>query len=95
LQEAWLLVVHVEEDRTIAHSIVRTRFIVELDFEVVRAQRVVIYGSYFAAIDATIAKPWPPLVRDVQAETYQCLRPFRVDGDVRNDGARHREQKGL
>ena len=34
-------------------------------------------------------------VWDVQAETYQCLRPFRVDGDVRNDGAWHREQKGI
>ncbi len=71
------------------------QLIVELDFEVVRAQWVVVYGSYFAAIDATIAEPWPPLVWDVQVETYQCLRPFRVDGEVRNDGARHREQNGL
>ncbi len=95
MQEAWLLVVRVEEDRTIVHGVVRTRLIVELDFEVVRARWVVVYGSYFAAIDAIIAEPWPPLVWDVQAETYQCLHPFRVDGDVRNDGARHRKQKGI
>jgi hypothetical protein len=31
-----LLVVCVEEDRTIAHGVVGTRLIVELDFEVVK-----------------------------------------------------------
>ncbi len=85
----------MEDDRTIAHGVVRARLILELEFEVVQARRVVVYGSYFAAIDATITEPWPPLVRDVQVETYQCLHPVRVDGDVRNDGARHREQKGM
>ena len=31
---------------------------------------------------------WPPLVWDVQAEASQHLDPFRVDGDVLDDGAR-------
>ena len=37
LQEAWLLVVHIEEDGIIAHGIVRARLIFELNLEVVRA----------------------------------------------------------
>ncbi len=90
-----MLVVRVEEDGIIAHGVVRSGLIVELDLEVVRAQQVQVFGGNFAAIDATIAEPWPPLVRDVQTETYQRLHPFRVDGDVWNDGARHHKQKGM
>ena len=95
LGKAWLLVIRVEEDRIIAHGVVRSRLIVKLDFEEVRARRIQVCGGYFAAIAATIAEPWPPLVRDVQAETYQRLCPFRVDEDVGNDDARHREQKEM
>jgi hypothetical protein len=32
----------------------------------------------------------PPAVWDVQAEAYQCLRPFRVDGSASDEGGRHR-----
>ena len=95
LREAWLLVVRVEEDRIISHGIVRSRLIVELDFKVIRARRVQVYGGNFAMFEVAITEPWPPLVRDVQAETYQCLSPFRADRDVWNNGARHHEQKGM
>ncbi len=94
-REAWFLVIRVEEDGIIAHGIVGSRLIVELDFEVARARQIQVYGGYFAAIDATITELWPPLVRDVQAETYQRLRPFRVDGGMWNDDGRHREQKEM
>ena len=97
LREAWLLVVRVEENRIISHGVVRSRLIIELGFKVIRARQVQVYGGKFAMFEfeAAITEPWPPLVRDVQAETYQCLRPFRVDRDVWNNGARHHEQKGM
>jgi hypothetical protein len=52
-------------------------------------------GGNFASIEVAIAEARPPLVWDVQAETYQCLHPFQVDGDMLDDGARHCKRKGM
>jgi hypothetical protein len=95
LREAYVLVVRVEEDGIIEHGIVCFRLIVKLDLDAVQARWVQVYGGNFASIETAIAEAWPPLVRDVYAETYQRLCPLRVDGDVLDDGARHCEQKGM
>ncbi len=48
-----------------------------------------------ALIEAAIIKVRPPIVRDVQAEAIQCLRPFKKYGDVLDDSARHCKQRRM
>ena len=52
-----MLVVRVEEDRIISHGVVRSRLIVELDFKVIRARRVQVYGGNFAMFEVAITEP--------------------------------------
>jgi len=80
----------------IADGVVCSRLIVKLNLEVVQARQVQVYGGNFASIEtAAIVEAQPPLVPDVQVETYQCLHPFQVNGDVLDDGVRHCKQKGM
>jgi hypothetical protein len=95
LQEAWLILIRVEEDRIIAHGVVLPRLIDELDLEVVQAQRVQVYDCNMALIEAAIVKVRPPIVRDIQAEANQRLHPFQVDGDELDDSARHCKQRRM
>jgi hypothetical protein len=95
MQEAWLILVRVEEDRIITHGIVHSRLIDDLDLEVVQAQRVQVYDCNMALIEATIVKVRPPIVQGVQAEANQRLCPFRVNGDVLDDSARHCKQRRM
>jgi len=90
VQESRLLLVRVEEDGIIAHGLVRSKLVVELDFEIIRVQRIKVYGGNSTSIEAAVDEAQPPAVRDVQAEAYQCLSPFRVDGNVSDEGGRHR-----
>ncbi len=76
-------------------GIVRSRLINELDLEVVQAQCIQVYDCNMASIEAAIVKVRPPIVQDVQAEANQCLHPFRVDGDVLDDSARHCKQRRM
>jgi hypothetical protein len=71
-QEAWLPLASVEKDGIIAHGVVCSKLIVELDFEVMRVQRVKVNDSNLTSIEAAINKAWPPAVRDVQPEAYVC-----------------------
>jgi len=67
--------------------------VLQLNLEEVRAQGIQVNSGNSASIEATIKEAHPPLVWDVQAEAYQCLCPFQVDGDVLDDGARHCKQR--
>ena len=90
MREARLPLVRIEEDGIIAHGVVHSKLVVELDFEVICVQRVEVNGGNSTLIEAAIDEARPPAVRDVQAEAYQCLHPFRVDGNVSDEGGRHR-----
>jgi hypothetical protein len=48
-----------------------------------------------ASIEAAIVKVQAPIVQDVQAEANQRRCPFRVDGDVLDDSARHCKQRRM
>jgi hypothetical protein len=77
------------------HGIVRSKLVVELNFELKCVWRVEVYGGNLTSIETVVDKARPPAVWDIQAEAYKCLRPFRVDGDVLDEGWRHCNQKGL
>ena len=88
-QKARLPLVRVEEDGIIAHGLVCSELVIKLAFEVNSVRRIEVYGRNTTSIEATIKEARPPAVWDVQAEAYQCLRPFRVDGNVSDKGGRN------
>jgi hypothetical protein len=77
------------------HGVVHSSLIVKLNLEVVQALHLQVHSSNLAMIEAAIMEARPTLVRDVQMEAYQCLHPFRVNGDVLDDGARLCKQRGI
>jgi hypothetical protein len=69
-QESRLPLVRVEEDGIIAHGVVRSKLVVELDFEIKCVWRVKVYGCNSTSIETVVNEAWPPAVQDVQAEAY-------------------------
>ncbi len=76
-REARLPLARIEEDRIIAHGVVCSELVIELDFEVISVQRVKVNGSNSTSIETAIDKARPPAVWDVQAEAipsrWECV----------------------
>jgi len=69
-RESRLHLVCVEKDGIIEHGIVRSKLVVELNFEIKCVRRVEVYGGNSTSIETVVDKARPPAVRDVQAEAY-------------------------
>jgi hypothetical protein len=69
-RESRLPLVRVEEDGIIAHGVVRSKLVVELNFEIKCVRCVEVYGGNSTSIETVVDEARPPAVRDVQAEAY-------------------------
>jgi hypothetical protein len=69
-RESRLPLVRVEEDGIIAHGVVPSKLVVELNFEIKCVRRVEVYGGNSTSIETVVDEARPPAVRDVQTEPY-------------------------